>query len=148
MIDFAQFSAWVVVALFFVTVGLVLSRTPDRHDALVERWERFSLWLSAHAEHEIDEDEQLERAELRLVLREERVRADLERLRHLIATDTYMSATRQIGNRIAYQQVLVEARTITALPAPVPYRAWTREFTDRSPVRHSSAPESLDISWR
>ena len=148
MIDIAQFSAWVGVALFFVTVGFLVSRTPNRHDALVERWERIAVWMSAHAEDDLDEDEQLERAELRLVLREERVRADLARLRHLIATDTYMSATRQLGNRIAYQQVLVEARSIPPLPVAAPYRPWAREWSELSPVRRSSAPESLDISWR
>ena len=46
-----------------------------------------------------------EAVELSQVLRRQRLCADLRRVEHLIATDTWMSATRQLGNRLAYEQL-------------------------------------------
>lgn len=42
--------------------------------------------------------------------RRERLLADLERVRRLLATDTGMSAVRQLGNRLAHDQLLRELR--------------------------------------
>ncbi len=149
MIDTLQFSSWLVVALFLVAVGFLLSHTPERGEVFADRWERFSAWMTAHGKREGDPEEEIAWAELRQVQREERLRADLERLRHLIATDTYMSATRQIGNRIAYQQLLAEARACSPRPAlALPNRLWAIEQADLSTTRRSSGPETLDIHWR
>ncbi len=41
-----------------------------------------------------------------VLTRRERLLADLERIRRLLATDIGMSATRQIGNRLAHDQLL------------------------------------------
>lgn len=149
MLDTGQFSAWLVVAIFFVGVGFLLSHNPDRHQAIADRWEIFSRWMLAHGERELDDDEEFARRELREVLREERLLANLERVRHLVATDTYMSATRQIGNRIAYEQLLVEAHAFAVRPPLVPtYRSWEIESADLSTTRRASGPETLDIHWR
>ena len=149
MIDALQFSSWLVVAVFFVAAASFLSSTPERGQILADRWEQFSTWMAAHGKREGDSEEELAQAELRQVLREERMRADLDRLRHLVATDTYMSATRQIGNRIAYQQVLAEVRAFAQRPAlAMPYRGWATETSDLSTTRRSSGPETLDIHWR
>lgn len=149
MVDTAQFSAWLVVALFFVGVGFLLSHNADRHQAIADRWEIFSRWMLAHGKRELDEEDEFAHQELREVLREERLLANLERVRHLVATDTYMSATRQIGNRIAYEQLLVESHAFAARPRLVPpYRSWAIESVDLSTTRRTSGPETLDIHWR
>lgn len=149
MLDATQFSSWLVVAVFFVGVGFLLSHTAERHEVLTERWEAISGWILAHGTREIDEEEEFARRELREVLRQERLLADLDRVRHLVATDTYMSATRQIGNRIAYEQLLVETHAFAARPALVPpNRSWAIESADLATTRCAAGPETLDISWR
>jgi hypothetical protein len=45
---------------------------------------------------------------VRLLHRRQKLGADLRRVEHLVATD--MSATRQLGNRLAYEQLLDELR--------------------------------------
>ncbi len=146
MIDAAQFTSWLFVALLFVCGGVLL--TSRRSQALADRWEQLAARMAEHAEADDDEDA-FARAELREVLREERLRADLNRLRHLVATDTYMSATRQLANRIAYQQVLGECRTFAQRPVLVaPDRSWALESADLSATRQITGPESLDIRWR
>lgn len=52
------------------------------------------------------------------VTRRERLLADLDRVRRLLATDVGMSAVRQLGNRLAHDQLLRELRE---LPEP----AWS-----------------------
>ena len=150
MLDAGQFSAWLVVAIFFVGCRIppaVTIRTASQ--AMADRWEHLRRWMLAHGERELDDDEEFARRELREVLREERLLANLERVRHLVATDTYMSATRQIGNRIAYEQLLVEAHAFAVRPPLVPtYRSWEIESADLSTTRRASGPETLDIHWR
>ncbi len=48
------------------------------------------------------------------VLRLERLQRDLERVRRLVADDSWMSATRQVGNRLAHEQLLVDVREVEA----------------------------------
>jgi hypothetical protein len=65
------------------------------------------------------------------VERLQRLRADLERVRMLLLDDDWMSATRQSGNRMAYDRLVVDVRRAEAdvagfaeveLPAaPTPY---------------------------
>ena len=64
------------------------------------------------------DDVDQEAEELWRAARRERLCADLRRVERLIATDTWMSATRQRGNRLAYQQLLDDLRhTPDVLPA-------------------------------
>ena len=82
---------------------------PARRRAGNDRWERFAAWADRHARPEPDvDDDPIASRELRETLRIEQLYADLDRLRHLVATDTYMSATRQLGNRLAYEQLRQE----------------------------------------
>ena len=46
--------------------------------------------------------------DLARALRQERLQADVRRLQRLMATDEWMSATRQIGNRLAYEWLVRE----------------------------------------
>jgi hypothetical protein len=149
VVDTAQFSAWLVVALLFVVGGVLLSRVDGRLEILAQRWEQFSGWLEALGRTEEEEDELFVQAEMRRLAREERLYADLGRLQHLLATDTYMSATRQLGNRIAYAQLVVEVGSLgrQQRPAPPDHR-WAIERTDTVPAGRNSGPETLDIRWR
>jgi hypothetical protein len=63
---------------------------------------------------------------LRAQLRREKLIADVQRLRRLVATDMAMSATRQLGNRIAYASLVAELEAMRDAPAPYaasPYTA-------------------------
>ena len=53
--------------------------------------------------------------DLARVLRRERLRKDLARVRRLVATDEAMSATRQLGNRLAYNWLV---RELQSIPGP------------------------------
>jgi hypothetical protein len=70
--------------------------------------ERFDDWWTGHRTRteERDRDEE----EVWLMHRRHKLCADLRRVEHLLATDMWMSATRQLGNRLAYQQLLDELR--------------------------------------
>jgi len=59
-----------------------------------------------------------------------RLRADLERVRRLLLDDEWMSGTRQVGNRLAYERLVVDVREaerqvpaaaleVPAAPSPV-----------------------------
>lgn len=86
--------------------------------------------------------------------RRRRLWADLRRLDRLIATDEWMSATRQLGNRMARAQVLDEIRRLPAvdpdLPAELP---WDSPTTEPEPapefvedlVPRFSEPEVLEL---
>jgi hypothetical protein len=149
VVDTAQFSAWLGVALLLVVGGVLLSRVDGRLEMLAQRWEQFSGWLEALGRTEEEEDELFVQAEMRRLAREERLYADLSRLQHLLATDTYMSATRQLGNRIAYAQLVVEVGSLSRQqrPAPPDHR-WAIERTDSVAAGRNSGPETLDIRWR
>jgi hypothetical protein len=96
---------WGMLALFVV---LVLLRIPTTRRVLVRLAGRVGEWLISNwkraEESDSDEDE------LWLIERRRRLCADLRRVEHLLATDTWMSATRQRGNRIAYNRLVDDLR--------------------------------------
>ncbi len=85
--------------------------------------------------------------------------ADVARLERLVTTDTWMSATRQLGNRIALRQLLLELDltpdvNVTALgyeaagfshASALP--AWSTDLDHRDDDRRVSAVEILEIGW-
>jgi hypothetical protein len=101
-----------------------------------------------------------EAEELWSVLRRERLCADLRRVEHLIATDTWMSATRQLGNRLAYAQLLDDLKhTPEVLPALSGFGevdSWTafppaveQAFPSAGYApRNAPKIEILEIGWR
>jgi hypothetical protein len=101
-----------------------------------------------------------EAEELWSVLRRERLCADLRRVEHLIATDTWMSATRQLGNRLAYAQLLDDLKhTPDVLPAVSglgEVDGWTAFPPTVEPAfpsasyasRNAPKIEILEIGWR
>ena len=96
---------WGMLGLFVV---LVLLRIPTTRRVLVRLARRAGEWLISHWKRaeESDRDED----ELWLMERRRRLCADLRRVEHLLATDTWMSATRQRGNRIAYNRLVDDLR--------------------------------------
>lgn len=149
MFDLEQFSSWLVVALFVVVIAVVLTRQPQTDS---DRWERLAAWADRHSRPEVDfDDDPIATGELRETLRIEKLYADLDRLRHLVATDTYMSATRQLGNRLALEQLRQELARQPDEPVLLTVgnaRNETRDAREAMMGRHQSGPESLDISWR
>lgn len=81
-------------------------------------------------------------AELAAVLRRERLLRDLQRVQHLVATDAWMSAVRQIGNRMAHEQLLHDLRTLPQVSAPVAIGAGTGWELSGLQVPSSSVPSS------
>jgi hypothetical protein len=94
------------------------------------------------------------------LIRRERLLADVQRLRRIVATDMTMSAVRQLGNRIAYNQLLLELRDTPDLPVPAPRVAnvdwWDADPQPAPPQLGSSGGpwrpfgkvETLEIGWR
>jgi hypothetical protein len=101
-----------------------------------------------------------EAEELSRVLRRQQLCADLRRVEHLIATDTWMSATRQRGNRLAYEQLLDDLRhtpdVFPAFSGISEISSWTTSASTVQPAIYvtgygsRSAPkiEILEIGWR
>ena len=99
--------------------------------------------------------------DLRQALRREQLVIDVRRLERLLATDMNMSATRQIGNRLAYDWLVRELAEVTESLSPMfladelstsndlfelPSLAWS---TGRSTaVQHAPKVEILEIGWR
>ena len=96
---------WGMLGLFVV---VVLLRIPTTRRVLVRLARRAGDRLISHWKRaeESDRDED----ELWLMERRRRLVADLRRVEHLLATDTWMSATRQRGNRIAYNRLVDDLR--------------------------------------
>jgi hypothetical protein len=98
--------------------------------------------------------------ELSQVLRRQRLSTDLRRVEHLITTDSWMSATRQLGNRLAYEQLLDDLRhtpdVLPAIPGTNEINTWTASASTDQPAipvtgygfRSAAKIEILEIGWR
>ena len=141
--------ALLVVVLALVGLHLVLTdREAIRRRLgrrLVARLERLAEQL-----HPEEEPDPLVEA-LRAQLRREKLVADVQRLRRLVAHDAGMSATRQLGNRIAYASLVAELEALREAPSPfaavsgLPVAAsvpagsrWTDELVLSAPLAHRS----------
>jgi hypothetical protein len=138
-------------------VILLLSRlVPQR---LLRRLARRSYdWATARYERteELDPDE----TELWLAEKRRKLCSDLRRVEHLLATDSWMSATRQLGNRLAYRQLVDDLRhTPEVFPAPAPIPSFDSRDVSAKPLRsagylsagfavRSPQVEVLEIGWR
>jgi hypothetical protein len=106
--------------------------------------------------HDVDQ----EADELWRAARRQQLCADLRRVEHLIATDTWMSATRQLGNRLAYEQLLDDLKHTPDVLPPIPGMSeinnWTPATSAAEPVvpdigygtRNAPKIEILEIGWR
>ena len=145
----------VVLGLFVV---LFLLTRPVAVRVLVRPARRIGEWVTTHWKRteELDSEE----LELWLVERRRRLCADLRRVEHLVATDTWMSATRQRGNRIAYNRLVDDLRHMPDV-FPTIYQPETFDPWDQSPIdprsialannasaRQQPTVEVLEIGWR
>lgn len=99
-------SSWLIVALAFLV--LPFASRPAVQRAAVALAERTDEWAKARAALKYRPDPEQEK--LWQWTKRRRLCTALERIEHLIATDSWMSATRQIGNRMAYAQLVEELR--------------------------------------
>ena len=100
-------------------------------------------WEQLNRPEELDPEVE----ELIIVRRRQELESHIERLRHILATDWTMSATRQAGNRLAYAWLLRELeRTPLLMPTLVPTRTVNVVNYD---ARRGSSVEILEVGgWR
>jgi hypothetical protein len=140
-----------------VLVAVLLIRIPVTRRHLVRLAKRVGDWVRTYCSRteEWDQDEH----DLWLMERRRQLCADLRRVEHLLATDTWMSATRQRGNRIAYNRLVDDLRRMPdVLPAiiqpqifdpfdePSAAPRWNLMRNDAS-YGHRPTVEVLEIGW-
>jgi hypothetical protein len=153
VIDMAGLGGPLVVSGLLVV--LLLLRLPASRRALARFARHFGEWAATHwtrVEEADPEEDALWQME-----RRRRLCADLRRVEHLLATDTWMSATRQRGNRIAYYRLVDDLRHMPVVLPTITqtFGSWD-ESTFESPSRwlpsagYSPQPptvEILEIGW-
>ena len=140
----------VIIAILFV-IAVLLTRDRPRAWLLTQG----SELAGRYGRPEHTPEWELEHAELWLMARRRQLTEDLHRIEQLLLHDAGMSGTRQLGNRLARDQLVVSlARIPDLLPgrdrytayAPLPY-----EMAAPSPAlaRRATSVEVLDVSgWR
>jgi hypothetical protein len=115
VIDMTELSESLVVLVLIV--ALVLITRPVGRRALGRLGREVRGWATSHFERaeERDSDED----QLWLMERRRKLCADLQRVEHLLATDAWMSATRQRGNRIAYLRLVDDLRHTPDVPPTI-----------------------------
>ena len=115
-INLVQLLGWLVVAVGMILFAVVSAdpegtkrRLGPRLTGLLER--------AVERCRPVEEPDPLAEA-LRAQIRYEKLLADVQRLRRLVATDMAMSAVRQIGNRIAYASLLQELESSRPVSPP------------------------------
>ena len=145
------------LVVFGMLTVLVLVRIPVTRQLFVglARW--VSDWATIHWTRAEEGD--LYDDELWQMERRRRLCADLSRVEHLLATDTWMSATRQLGNRIAYHRLVDDLRhtpdVVPAIFQPQTFGPWDEATFEPSALRlindgASRRPrtvEILEIGW-
>jgi hypothetical protein len=140
----------------FVILVLLSRPVPQRLLGRLAR--RMYDWATARYERteELDPDE----TELWLAEKRRKLCSDLRRVEHLLATDSWMSATRQLGNRLAYRQLVDDLRhTPEVFPAPAPIPSFDSREISVEPLgsagymgagfaARSPQVEVLEIGWR
>ena len=93
-----------------------------------------------------------EAVELWNAVRRQRLQADLDRIRRLVADDAWMSATRQLGNRMAYARLVEELDQIPV--GELVLSPWASTgvaaalLSVDAPLRPGSNVEVMDVGWR
>jgi len=149
LIGLGVFFVLVVLLRFAVVRGVVGRR-------LRPVGERLAEWVNPPPPFDPVADD------LARALRQEKLQADVRRLQRLLATDEWMSATRQIGNRLAYEWLVRELDKSTRGLNPLfvnddAYGNWdvpgalepTAPRTRSQPAQRPAQVEILEIGgWR
>ena len=143
------------LVVFGLLVILLLLRWATSRRALARLAGRVRDWAIAHWTR-AEEADPVE-VELWQLERRRKLSADLRRVEHLLATDSWMSATRQRGNRIAYDRLVADLRH---MPVVLPSISQTFGIWEESPLTspstwlprtgYSPQPptvEILEIGW-
>ena len=150
---------WLFAILVLIVVPLLVTRRALVRRLAGERLDRLAHWTREQLFPEPESDPLA--LDMYLARQREKLYADLARLRRILATDEEMSATRQLGNRIAYDWLLHELDRRRRLGGSiVAYDAlddWSTAVAP-SPVaatpammsgpRSRSTVEVMDIGWR
>lgn len=115
-IDHAQLLGWFLVAVAMIGFALV-SVDPEATKRRLGPHLTRLIERAVERCRPVEEPDPLAEA-LRAQIRYEKLVADVQRLRRLVATDMGMSATRQIGNRIAYASLLQELESSRPVSPP------------------------------
>ena len=133
-----QFAFWCLLVGGVLTALFIATRLPFVRRFLVQQLKRLAAWVWERVRPEPEVDQMA--LDLYRVVRREKLRADVERLRRLLATDMSMSATRQLGNRLAYEWVL---RDLDLLRAQLPSSSVeTAAWSISSPSGQVNQPRS------
>ena len=149
MSDLSNGHAWMIVLSLPVVVWL-----------FNQSWVRRPLWTAAApmitrlaARLTRVEEPDPEILELWNAVRRQRLEGDLDRISRLVATDTWMSATRQLGNRLAYAQLVAELAQIPVSdvvlsPWAAPAGVRMTLLVDDAPLLPGSSVEIMEIGRR
>src|SRR4029453_4899660 len=97
-----QLDGTLVVVAVFIFLLLLSKAMPRRVVVRIAR--RIGDWAAAHRQQTEGWDDP-EEQQLWLIERRRKLYADLRRIEHLLATDEWMSATRQRANPMAYDSL-------------------------------------------
>jgi hypothetical protein len=155
VIDMLHLDEYLIAFTLFVVLPL-LSR-PGTWRVLARLASRLDDWTTARDRR--TDDQERDDDDLWLMHKRDKLSADLRRVEHLLATDMWMSATRQLGNRLAYDQLVDELRHIPEV-FPISFQPQVLDSWDESQVErlwrapavngYSAQPstvEILDIGW-
>jgi len=116
---------------FALFVVLPLLTRPGSWRVLGRLATRVDDWAIARGKRADDPDRDDD--DLWLMYKRDKLSADLRRVECLLATDTWMSATRQRGNRLAYDQLIDELRRIPDV-FPISFQPQALDSWDESQV--------------
>ena len=135
--------AWLSAFVGLIVVArLLVSRLALR--VLAPRLRRLGEWAVDRMNRPEEVDPEAE--EMALFLRRQRLLAQLDRVRRLLPVDEQMSATRQIGNRMAYNSLVAD---LARLPEVYPMAVGPSTSLIRHDQRRGSTVEVLDVvGWR
>lgn len=139
----SQLAYWMLVVAIFVAVPLLLTRRPSLRRASGDRLSRLGVWALEQVTTVAEPDPVAQ--DLFSAIRRERLRADIQRLQRILASDATMSATRQLANRLAYEWLLRDLSSLRAV-APAYADAALDQPAPSVPVRMTDPGRSQD--WR
>ena len=132
----------VIIAILFV-IALMLTYDRPRSWLLAQG----SELAGRYSRPEHTPEWELEHAELWMMARRKQLTEDLRRVEQLLLHDASMSGTRQLGNRLAREQLLVLlARIPDVLPGRDRYSAY--EYAAYEPVPYEMAAPSPALASR
>ena len=139
-------AAWLILLLGFAGVlCLPLVGNPRVRRRVAPLAGRVQDWVVERSERRVVDPEE---HQLRLVGHRQRLCADLARVERLLATDAWMSATRQIANRIAYHRLVEDLRRVPEVVPAYAVPEWSGEPTGAGFVAQAPKVEVLEIGWR